>query len=91
MRKCSIVFLVVDAIDRPRGRQFKKKSGSSSSGSGSSSSGSSSKVEYCGQCGGKHPTTQCVGVQGSYNVCGQYGHFAMVCPLSGSQHTAAPS
>ncbi|KZV39311.1 hypothetical protein F511_22968 [Dorcoceras hygrometricum] len=31
---------------RPRGRQFKKKSGSSSSGSGSSSSGSSSKVEF---------------------------------------------
>ncbi|KZV58399.1 hypothetical protein F511_26612 [Dorcoceras hygrometricum] len=48
------------------------------------------KVEYCGQCGGKHPTTQCVGVQGSCNVCGQYGHFARVCPLSGSQHTAVP-
>ncbi|KZV44899.1 hypothetical protein F511_17878 [Dorcoceras hygrometricum] len=74
---------------RPHGRQFKKKSGSSSSGSGSSSSGSS-KVEYCCQCGGKHPTAQCVGVQGSCNVCGQYGHFARVCPLSGSQHTTAP-
>ncbi|KZV41628.1 hypothetical protein F511_21930 [Dorcoceras hygrometricum] len=45
---------------RPRGRQFKKKSGSSSSGLGSSSSGSSSKVEYCGQCGGKHHTAQWV-------------------------------
>ncbi|KZV35542.1 hypothetical protein F511_18351 [Dorcoceras hygrometricum] len=41
-------------------------------------------------CGGRHPTAQCVGVQGSSNVCGQYGHFARVCPLSGSQHTAAP-
>ncbi|KZV29854.1 hypothetical protein F511_06706 [Dorcoceras hygrometricum] len=55
-----------------------------------SGSSSSSKVEYCGQCGGKHPTAQCVGVQGSCNVCGQYGHFERVCPLSGSQHTAAP-
>ncbi|KZV46281.1 hypothetical protein F511_19606 [Dorcoceras hygrometricum] len=47
---------------RPRGHKFKKKSGSSSSGSGSSSS-SSPKVEFCGQCGGKHPTAQCVGVR----------------------------
>ncbi|KZV50363.1 hypothetical protein F511_10703 [Dorcoceras hygrometricum] len=67
----------------------KKKSGSSSSRSGSSSS-SGSKVEFCGQCGGNHPTAQCVGVQGSCNVCGQYGNFARVCPLAGSQHTAAP-
>ncbi|KZV53050.1 hypothetical protein F511_23523 [Dorcoceras hygrometricum] len=43
---------------RPRGKQFKKKSGSSSSGSGSSSSGVT-KVEYCSQCGGRHLTTQC--------------------------------
>ncbi|KZV34552.1 hypothetical protein F511_12617 [Dorcoceras hygrometricum] len=71
----------------PRGRQFKKNSGSSSSGSGSSSSGSS-KVEFCGQCGGRHPAAQCVGVQDSCNICGQYGHFARVCPLAGSQHTA---
>ncbi|KZT76110.1 hypothetical protein F511_46865 [Dorcoceras hygrometricum] len=74
---------------RPRGKQFKKKSGSSSSGSSSSSSGGT-KVEYCDQCGGKHPTAQCVGLQGSCNVCGQYGHFARVCPLSGSQHTTVP-
>ncbi|KZT76239.1 hypothetical protein F511_46736 [Dorcoceras hygrometricum] len=63
---------------RPRGQQFKKKSGSGSSGSGSSSS-SSSQIEFCGFCSGKHPSTQCVGVQGSCNLCGQYGHFARVC------------
>ncbi|KZV20556.1 mucin-2-like [Dorcoceras hygrometricum] len=68
---------------RPRGKQFKKKSGSSSSGSGSSSS-RGTKVEYCGQCGGRHPTAQCIGVQGSCNVYGQYGHFSRVRPLSGS-------
>ncbi|KZV18022.1 hypothetical protein F511_39376 [Dorcoceras hygrometricum] len=33
-------------------------------GSGSSSS-SGSQTEFCGFCGGKHPSTQCVGVQGS--------------------------
>ncbi|KZV22101.1 hypothetical protein F511_09114 [Dorcoceras hygrometricum] len=47
---------------RTRGRQFKKKSGSSSSGSGSSSS-SSPRAELCGQCGGKHPTTQQVAIE----------------------------
>ncbi|KZV06637.1 hypothetical protein F511_45881 [Dorcoceras hygrometricum] len=73
---------------RPRGQQFKKKSGSGSSGSGSSSS-SGSRAEFCGHCGGKHPSTQCVGVQGSCNICGQYGHFARVCPSAGSQQTAA--
>ncbi|KZV44278.1 hypothetical protein F511_10397 [Dorcoceras hygrometricum] len=46
---------------RPRGNQFKKKSGSGSSGSGSSSS-SGSRAEFCGFYGGKHPSTQCVGV-----------------------------
>ncbi|KZV24362.1 hypothetical protein F511_25571 [Dorcoceras hygrometricum] len=52
---------------RPRGHQFKKKSGSGSSGSGSSSS-SGFMAEFCGFGGGKHPLTQCVG--------GQYGHYA---------------
>ncbi|KZV49725.1 hypothetical protein F511_23343 [Dorcoceras hygrometricum] len=73
---------------RPHGQQFKKKSGSGSSGSCSSSS-SGSRTEFCGFCGGKHPSTQCVGVQGSCNLCGQYGHFARVCPSAGSQQTAA--
>ncbi|KZV30642.1 hypothetical protein F511_11159 [Dorcoceras hygrometricum] len=68
---------------RPRGQQFKKKSGSGSSGSGSSSS-SGSWAEFCGFCGGKHLSMQCVGVQGSSNLCGQYGHFARVCSSAGS-------
>ncbi|KZV36994.1 hypothetical protein F511_20070 [Dorcoceras hygrometricum] len=68
---------------RPRGQQFKKKSGSGSS------SSSGSRTEFCDFCGGKHPSTQCVGVQGSCNLCGQYGHFARVCPSAGSQQTAA--
>ncbi|KZV31852.1 hypothetical protein F511_43731 [Dorcoceras hygrometricum] len=70
---------------RLRGQQFKKKSGSGSS------SSSGSRAEFCGYCGGKHPSTQCVGVQGSCNLCGQYGHFARVCPSVGSQPAAAPS
>ncbi|KZV24667.1 hypothetical protein F511_35726 [Dorcoceras hygrometricum] len=69
---------------RPHGQQFKKKSGSGSSGSGSSSS-SGSRAEFCGFCGGNHSSTQCVGVQGSCNLCGQYGHFARVCPTAGAQ------
>ncbi|KZV33822.1 hypothetical protein F511_23216 [Dorcoceras hygrometricum] len=74
---------------RFRPRQFKKKSGSGSSGSGSSSS-SGSRAEFCGYCGGKHPSTQCVGVNDSCNICGQYGHFARVCPSAGSKQAAAP-
>ncbi|KZV46637.1 hypothetical protein F511_38752 [Dorcoceras hygrometricum] len=73
---------------RSRGQQFKKKSGSGSFGSGSSSS-SGSRAEFCGFCGGKHPSMQCVGVQGSCNLCGQYENFARVCPSAGSQQTAA--
>ncbi|KZV36944.1 hypothetical protein F511_25769 [Dorcoceras hygrometricum] len=37
----------------------------------------------------RHSSMQCVGVQGSCNLCGQYGHFARVCPSSGSQQTEA--
>ncbi|KZV54062.1 hypothetical protein F511_23440, partial [Dorcoceras hygrometricum] len=74
---------------RPRDQQFNKKSGSGSSRSGSSSS-SGSRAEFYGYCGGKNPSTQCVGVQGSCNICGQYGHFARVCPSAGSQQAVAP-
>ncbi|KZV58048.1 hypothetical protein F511_38553 [Dorcoceras hygrometricum] len=74
----------------PRGQQFKKKQGSSSSGSCSSSSSSSPRAIFCGQCGGRHPSAQCTGVQGACNNCGKYGHFARVCPLAGSQQAAAP-
>ncbi|KZV26585.1 hypothetical protein F511_07550 [Dorcoceras hygrometricum] len=77
----SAVIIVAQRIE------FKKKSGSSSSCSGSSSSGGT-KVEYCGQCGGRHPTAQCVGVQ-SCNVCGQYGHFARLSHSTSAISTAA--
>ncbi|KZV56870.1 hypothetical protein F511_26112 [Dorcoceras hygrometricum] len=72
------------------GRGFNPAGGApgGSSGSGSSSS-SGSRAEFCGFCGGKHSSTQCVGVQGSYNLCGQYGHFARVCPTAGAQQTTA--
>ncbi|KZV16293.1 glutamate receptor 2.7-like [Dorcoceras hygrometricum] len=55
---------------RPRGHQFKNKQGSSSSGSVSLSSSSSPRATFCGQCGGRHPSTQCTGVQGVCNICG---------------------
>ncbi|KZV49605.1 hypothetical protein F511_26819 [Dorcoceras hygrometricum] len=68
---------------QPQQQQVAQQSGRQSS------SSSGSRTEFCGFCGGKHPSTQCVGVQGSYNLCGQYGHFARVCPSAGSQQTAA--
>ncbi|KZV36794.1 hypothetical protein F511_12290 [Dorcoceras hygrometricum] len=70
---------------RPRGKQVKKKANSSSSGSASSGfgsgSGSGSGSMSCGQCGGRHPTSQCRGVQGFFHNCGQPEHFQRVCPL----------
>ncbi|KZV31268.1 hypothetical protein F511_13062, partial [Dorcoceras hygrometricum] len=67
---------------KPRGKQFKKKAHSSSSGS-VISGGSSSGSMFCGQCGGKHETSQCRGVRGLCHLCGQPGHFARACPLMG--------
>ncbi|KZV40061.1 hypothetical protein F511_27447 [Dorcoceras hygrometricum] len=61
---------------RPRGQQFKKKSGSRSSGFVSSSS-IGSRTEFCGfAVESILPRSVCVQV--SCNLCGQYGHFARV-------------
>ncbi|KZV28068.1 hypothetical protein F511_02154 [Dorcoceras hygrometricum] len=69
---------------KPRAKQFKKKAYSSSSGS-VSSGGSSSGGAFCGQCEGKHETSQCRGVRGLCHICGQPGHFSRACPLMGGQ------
>ncbi|KZV33383.1 hypothetical protein F511_12944 [Dorcoceras hygrometricum] len=68
---------------RPKGRHFKRSSSSSSSSGGSG--GVRTNVSYCGQCGGKHRPSQCVGVRGACNNCGQVGNFARVCPTLGQQ------
>ncbi|KZV27805.1 hypothetical protein F511_39582 [Dorcoceras hygrometricum] len=68
---------------KARGKQFKKCSNSSSSGTVSSGgSGSGGGVTY-GQCGGRHMTSQCRGVQGLCHNCGQLGYFTRVCPAGG--------
>ncbi|KZV43315.1 hypothetical protein F511_33413 [Dorcoceras hygrometricum] len=69
---------------KPRGDQFKIRSNSSSSGS-ISSGGSGSGGVSCGQCGGRHMTSQCRGVRALCHQCGQPGHFSRVCPLMGGQ------
>ncbi|KZV24043.1 replication protein A 70 kDa DNA-binding subunit C-like [Dorcoceras hygrometricum] len=69
---------------KPRGKQFKRRSNSISSGS-VSSGGSGSGGVSCGQCGGRHRTLQCRGVQGPCHNCGKPGHFARVCPAMRGQ------
>ncbi|KZV15832.1 hypothetical protein F511_07779 [Dorcoceras hygrometricum] len=68
---------------KPLGKQFKRRSNSSYSGSISSGDSVSGGVT-CGQCGGRHMTTQCCGVQGLCHNCGQPRHFSRVC-LRGAQ------
>ncbi|XP_073033219.1 uncharacterized protein [Primulina eburnea] len=72
---------------RAKEKQFKKNSYSSSSSSGSSRGGRPSGYvrDSCGRCGGRHPTTQCTGVQGDCHTCGLPGHYARVCPNAGRQ------
>ncbi|KZV18102.1 hypothetical protein F511_35554 [Dorcoceras hygrometricum] len=59
------------------------KKSSSSSGSDRSGGGILTAV-FCGQCGGRHPATQCIGVQGACHLCWQHGQFSMMCPSAGS-------
>ncbi|XP_073276499.1 uncharacterized protein [Primulina huaijiensis] len=75
-----------------KGKQFKKQTRSSSSSSGSqrgSSVGSPGGV-FCDRCGSKHFSTQCTGVHGSCNICGQVEHYARVCPNSVRQQFQQP-
>ncbi|XP_073307152.1 uncharacterized protein [Primulina huaijiensis] len=67
---------------RPKRKKFKKKYQSSSSSSNSSQSATSGQylMIFYDRCGGRHPTTQCSGVQRSCHNCGQPGHYARVCP-----------
>ncbi|XP_075500089.1 uncharacterized protein LOC142538669 [Primulina tabacum] len=77
---------------KAKGKKFKKQTRNSSSSSGSqrgSSVGSLGGV-FCDRCGGKHFSTQCTGVQGSCNICGQVGHYARVCPNAARQQFQQP-
>ncbi|XP_073273259.1 uncharacterized protein [Primulina huaijiensis] len=77
---------------KAKGKQFKKQSSSSSSSSGSQRGGSvgSPGGVFCDRCGGKHISTQCTGVHGSCNICGQVGHYARVCPNAARQQFQQP-
>ncbi|KZV33020.1 hypothetical protein F511_03286 [Dorcoceras hygrometricum] len=78
---------------RPKGKFFKKKGQSSSSSSSSeaqSGTGGQYPIIFCERCGGRHPTAECVGVQGFCNRCGQQGHFARVCPSRGQGQMRPP-
>ncbi|KZV38438.1 hypothetical protein F511_37736 [Dorcoceras hygrometricum] len=69
---------------KPRGKLFKRRSNSSSPDS-VSSGGSGFGSVMCGQCEGRHMTSQCRGVRGLCHQCGPPGYFARVCPLMGGQ------
>ncbi|KZV49117.1 beta-galactosidase 13-like [Dorcoceras hygrometricum] len=58
---------------RPRGRQFKRSSSSSSGSRGSN--GARPTASFCGQCGGKNKPSNCIGVRGACNNCGQRSEF----------------
>ncbi|XP_073279497.1 uncharacterized protein [Primulina huaijiensis] len=77
---------------KAKGKQFKKQSRSSSSSSGSQRGGSvgSPVGVFCDRCGGKHISTQCTGVHGSCDICGQVGHYARVCPNAARQQFQQP-
>ncbi|XP_075483798.1 uncharacterized protein LOC142523951 [Primulina tabacum] len=66
------------------------RSSSSSSGSQRGSSVGSPGGVFCDRCGGKHFSTQCTGVQGSCNICGQVGHYARVCSNAARQQFQQP-
>ncbi|KZV16774.1 hypothetical protein F511_17350 [Dorcoceras hygrometricum] len=70
---------------RPRGKQFNRTDSSSSS--LDSSGGANSKSGFCGQCGGRHKASQCLGVRGPCNNYGQIRHFARVCPYASGRHS----
>ncbi|XP_075499384.1 uncharacterized protein LOC142537775 [Primulina tabacum] len=77
---------------KAKGKQFKKQTRSSSSSSGSqrgSSVGSPGGL-FCDRCGCKHFSTQCKGVHGSCNICGQVGQYARVCPNAVRQQFQQP-
>ncbi|XP_073304607.1 uncharacterized protein [Primulina huaijiensis] len=77
---------------KAKGKQFKKQTRSSSSSSGSQRGGSvgSPGGVLCDRCGGKHISTQCTGVHGSCNICGQVGLYARVCPNAARQQFQQP-
>ncbi|XP_073271484.1 uncharacterized protein [Primulina huaijiensis] len=77
---------------KAKGKQFKKQTRSSSSSSGSQRGGSvgSPVGVFCDRCGGKHISTQCTGVHGSCNICGQFGHYARECSNAARQQFQQP-
>ncbi|KZV50865.1 hypothetical protein F511_12753 [Dorcoceras hygrometricum] len=69
---------------KSRGKKFKRRSNTSYSGSVSSCHSGSGGVS-CGQCGGRHMTSQCRGFQGNCYKCGKTGNLAKACPSARGQ------